>query len=820
MSYSHYSNPSQKNAYSQVDGNNQEYISNQKDLLLSQKHAKIGIIPEHVIRTPHSDIIQGVRYGLNIPSENGILGRKNLAVDEYHTYNPYYDFLRKKGLLKENFKTRIHTSYVNIDSNARITEPKIVIENEKMLDDNPLSFDTTSTIVGISNSIQNLLRINYPNNNLNKGDRIILSGLAKTSVSIRTIYKSPSGTIKNAVIFTPGSLSIAFICNYDENDTEESNMSFDPNFKIGSGIEYEKLKAYDTTDMVVTISGFDISNIGAPYVGNIPINFLNSPHRMYLTNPDFKLHDGLVVYSNNTLINIPINGIVKKITGFYIKLPIIFSGLQPANNMLLNLTFNHVGGIPINKLNAEFPIDENHLVGYHQVYSTTIDTIDILINKDTYYLDKINTGNTNEISKQKQFGGENIYIAKIIDLISGYSTPSEYKIELPRIIHNVIMTKLVSTIFPNTSKIFKNNQENKNNKLYWQNQDDGDYIYSIEIDPGNYNPDDLEKIIEAKVYDVKRQYSKIVNTSTNYTDRNYMHISIDINTNIIKFKSYKEAILSRPIKSINPEIPKIGDGLPPYTLTILQSSHKLKIGDTVLFTGLISTFGIPENILNTTHIITSIPTVDTYTIIINNFNLNSSRTNTGGGYASKSYVQSSFRLLFNYNDTMGNQLGFRNVGDANSITEFNTEITNADPYQDEVVLYDNNNISIKYIFDESGNKIMLRNNSIKLSGYDYVIMMLREFTNMTNICKNKNIGSCFAKINLTGLPGKLVYDTFVNSTSLLYDPIDLTELNISFYSSDGILYDFNGIDHSFVLEITALEYTPEETGIVSSRTIF
>jgi len=48
------------------------------------------------------------------------------------------------------------------------------------------------------------------------------------------------------------------------------------------------------------------------------------------------------------------------------------------------------------------------------------------------------------------------------------------------------------------------------------------------------------------------------------------------------------------------------------------------------------------------------------------------------------------------------------------------------------------------------------------------------------------------------------------------DPLPvLEELDISFYSPDGTIYDFNGLDHAFMLEVTTLTKTPVETGISS-----
>jgi hypothetical protein len=617
MSHPSFYRSKQKTAYSHVGSNtelddNHEYVKNQSDLLQSQQQQSIGNIPSNIARVQHSDIIQSARYGI---SAQETLHGSNIYADKYHPYNPYYDWLYTKGLLKENFKTRINTTYINVDSSSRTISPKMITINDTKLGNNPLSYDNESIEVGIMTSTQHLLRISYPNHTLRKNDRITLTGLEKTTIQIKTIY-SVNGITKTAVIFTPGSSSVIFVCNYDEDDTE-SPMSFNPNFKIGEEILHDTLRVHDMSDVLVSISGFDISSIGTPYIGNVPINFLNSTHVMYLTNPDYSIQNGEIVYSSDDIINKPNdNGYVTKITGFYIKLSTPFSGDVPERSSTLTLTFNHFGGYPINKLNAEFPIDKNHLIGYHQIYSVGVDYVTVAIEKNTYY-------------ENSNFGGDDIYISQVTSLKNGYTESNNYKIELPKMIHNVVIAKLISTAFPNTSKIFRNNKNDSNNKLYWQNHDDGDYVYNIEINPGNYSHTSLSRLIETKINSVPKRYAKGATTNTTYTNMNFMTVNIDDETDIVTFKSFNEVILTKPIQSISPEISDTNDGIPPYIVTILHVSHGLKEGDTVLFSGMISTMGIPESVLNSYHIIASVPTDDTYTILINNFNLSSeSRINT------------------------------------------------------------------------------------------------------------------------------------------------------------------------------------------------
>src|SRR5690606_5186853 len=91
------------------------------------------------------------------------------------------------------------------------------------------------------------------------------------------------GITHDAIIFTPNKNYITFICNYDDG-SDISPMSFNTAFSVGNGISYDLLKKYDTSDMYVSLNGF-VGDNNTDYIGNIPINFLNSTHRVWLTNP-------------------------------------------------------------------------------------------------------------------------------------------------------------------------------------------------------------------------------------------------------------------------------------------------------------------------------------------------------------------------------------------------------------------------------------------------------------------------------------------------------------------------------------------------------
>ncbi len=230
---------------------------------------------------------------------------------------------------------------------------------------------------------RNLLAIKYPNHNIKKNARITLSGLEQPEFVINTISQFKiDDTITEVVnvVFEEGSSYVTFICDSD------NIGSFDPMFKLSNeGIIYSDLEKYDTSDMFVTISGFTVTLNGLNYFGNVPINFLNSTHRIYFTTSE----------KVNSLINLPddINNpytsAVLKITGFYIKLSTPFFGSGPDQSYVVKLIFNYIGGMSVNRMNAEFPIDTNHATGYHKVHSVTKDTIFLQIPKKPYYVDNV-----------------------------------------------------------------------------------------------------------------------------------------------------------------------------------------------------------------------------------------------------------------------------------------------------------------------------------------------------------------------------------------------------------------------------------------------
>ena len=147
-----------------------------------------------------------------------------------------------------------------------------------------------------------------------------------------------------------------------------------------------------------------------------------------------------------------------------------------------------------------------------------------------------------------------------MDNVIGYPNPNSYRIYLKNPMSNVISVKMESTEFTNTSFIISDS----NNKIYWQNELDGDYVYNVTLDKGYYYYDTLAAEIQNKMGKVNRVYD-----AEGVTHK----VIANINTDIQEFtlQSYNETILYNPVStSENSRV-----------ITISHNNHGFSTGDTV-----------------------------------------------------------------------------------------------------------------------------------------------------------------------------------------------------------------------------------------------
>jgi hypothetical protein len=764
---------------------NNDYLENQLRVL-NNNNNRLPSKKNKPARNIFNDIYKKDTVSLIANQTNPL---DNNAMD--NRYNPYHGFLHDRGLLNTDANIRYNINYLNIDSLYRNKISYIDKGQTYFLQKDPLTF--------IKNS--DIMTIHHENHTFNVDDRITLFGLNRKEVIlningniIKDTFSSTTGysstTISGPIFeLTNGSkyLKINYTHFLPVTATFNSNIS-----------QYESETFYDTFDisnLFVEIDGLQGNQIAiqnTPYFDNIPINRINNIHKILLTDPSTP---GSIVMPNVFYIELSYN--YTSPSGTFI-IP------NPTYN--IKLIFYYIAGIPIPYINADLPINDKRYQGFHIITDITQNTYSIKLLKNSAGIIDPITNNTINV------GGSLITVTYVNDIILGDKQPNSYVIKLNRSFSNIVSARLVSSEFPVSEKMIKSTG-NANNKFYWQNLDDGDHLYSIELDDGNYRSTDLSTAIENTMYNVSRINFDIDNTqsttgykqeSPSYSNHNVVRITFNTVTDLFTIKCYREVVLYKPFIDIIPNI-NIDSSLDPtseviYNITISHPRHFLNVGDKILLSNSVSHLGIPTDLLNNTHVITTVIDNNTYIIQLPRVNLSSNRTFTEGGVAVSIFTPNIFRLRFDFADSIGGILGFRNSGESTSITEYSSVINNSDTYINEQAI------------DDSGNTIILKNNAIDLSGHEYLLMWCKQFEIIENT--SQVAPNAFAKIVLSGDPGTLTFNSFVQTNKIFYEPIlNLSELDVEFYTPDGFLYDFNGMNHSYTIELITMEEMPEETNI-------
>ena len=623
----------------------------------------------------------------------------------YDTSNKEKVILRKQNEQQEKH-TQYRVSRVNIDSRYRNIETKNILDDSIMyLNDNPLILQPNSNIVRIINN----------NHGYQREDKIVLQGVQSYFTNLR-----------NGLTFINQSNYIR-INHINHNQVSTANT--------------------DITNQYIVISGVIGNSIKNTSLQNIPINEINKKHQIYFkrTNSD-----------------------IPNANFYYIKIDTVADSDFDYNLTDINVYFLQLAGIPLNELNANYPVSINQLNGYHIVTN--------IVDKNTF---EITTSSPSNTISNIYVGGDRCWVARVNDFIEGYPNNNYYKISLKKTFYNVKKIKLISSEFPNTERVIKNYPDSKkNNTLYWQLSDDGNQIYSIEITPGNYTISTLKEEIETKMSKIERQ--TLIFLNSNIPNKNYYYkyniipeVSIKSETDVFSLKIYENIIIQKPFTVINSIAT---DGF--QRVRVFHPNHKLTPNDIIIIENAASTDNVPSEILNSTHIIEVVLDKDNYQIKLPQYNTLESEVTNGGSAVSIKYLI-KFRLLFDKSNTIGRVLGFNKVGEANSISAFNKEITNNSPYENSL--------------------IFPQNNIINLSGDNYILMSSPLFKETYS---SGPIDDVFAKLLLASDPGTIMYNQFVQLGEDFNIPINsLSEFEVSFYDPMGELFYFNNIEHSYTLEI-------------------
>jgi len=641
-------------------------------------------------------------------------------------------------------------SLINVDSAYRDKNPKnIYSASVKYLPNNPLSFEQNSSII----------TVNYPNHGFNQGDSIIIQNVTPINFVI-------SG---NIYLF------------------QNSPYLY---LKIPHTVTLQYLTLFNTLQLQIE-SVSSLNNSNTYFYSNIPLNSILGVFDIYLPSvvnktseisqqilDFFNVSSATDLDSSILLIALPFSYFsnesqIYEITDFY------------------KITYLDIYGIPVNAINADYPINYQKLQGFQDVNS--------VINKNSFTIKTsfncIHTGTS---------GGSKVQMMKVLNTIEGYPDANNYTLRLKKNFNNVVKVELISSEFTFVDYLIKSTGPNKNNSIYWKHLDDGNTIYKTTINEGNYDGTNLMAAITGAMNLVPRITSTVENPVFNNFAINYNSF-----TQEIIFTGFKTDNLPNSLKA---DIVVISDANW-FRVTIKHPNNLVQVGDSIIIANSTDLGVISRLNINKTVIVYEVfKEISSYSVLIGPVNqitksadLLTTLTDDGGGAVQ---VTSAARisLLFSYSDTVGGVLGFKNVGFSNAITPFKTSISNFDSYQ-----YDTNLNSV-------GN-VVTSSQLLNLTGSsNYLLLYINNWELVTN---TSNLGACFAKILLSGQPGDVLYNTYINYPLEFDIPLSsLSELQIKITYPDGTLPDFRNIDHSFTLRITELINYQRNSGLDSKQTSF
>jgi hypothetical protein len=640
-------------------------------------------------------------------------------------------------------------SYVNIDSRFRNINPLNVVEMEpNYLPSNPLEISPGSFIV----------KLNVNENIYNVGDKIIIQNIQKNPI------------ILNNCIYLINNYNY-YMVNLDNHGIPTTGYKLDNVTKITYSVNVKSFEALDITDRVI---------------GNIPINSILGLHDIYLYNND-------ETFLPNTIKNIIINELnitTEQLISnyFFIKLPFNYINVNQVGtttvftdfyniNKIFEFIFTNIGGIELQYLNSNYPINNQQYNPYQEIVSIGDKYIEFKITLDGTFYEKN--------------GGDKVIIGKVINTIEGYPEANNYTIYLKKTFTDVFSLELVSSEYP-----FVYNNVNTKNKLYWKYLEDGEYIYSISINEGFYYADSLLLILKEKMNKIERVFSTI-------KDIVYTEFDITYNSDSEEFKFYAYKTNLLPYSLTLEQDLSLGSQV--LKLIIKQSNNYVSVGDKITIENSSDIGDISSTLINTSHTIYSINReASTYTVILVT-SLFLENTNLKGDGGAKITIRTPVfvSFLFNYNDTIGDLLGFKYVGQENSITKYNHITSNKDDY------------IIPTIYNSVGT-ISTSENYFNFRGLNnYILMYLNDYENLYT---TNNFNNSFSKILMDGTPGDTLFNTFIGAPLVFDIPLKtLNELKISYLYPDGTSPDFRNKEHSFTLKIVERISRPTRTGLNSMK---
>lgn len=688
---------------------------------------------------------------------------ENVEIDEINKAKKaladFYNGIEEmnKSLRMDTFKL----SLLNIDSANRNKVPKNITEvNRKYLDNNPITLKKGSK----------QLKFYLPNHGFSIGDNITITNV-----------QSNTKTLSNSIYFIDG-LSYMIIKfkdhNIDKNYTNyvnQLNIESEILSKINSTND-KKTRFYGNIPINMTIGLLKILTFN-DLIENQLIN--NIQVKLIIDNFD-EIGNEEDIYRNFIFIKIefPFNISTLDTEDSFINSNIIGSSIFTIP-YVYKISFMNLEGIPLYYINADYPI-----IYQRQQGNQEIDNVE----QDYFYINCKSVSYSNG-----NYGGDKITVSKILRTISGYPNASEFSIDLKKTFNNVSRIEMVSSEIPFIEYTVT---AGLNNKFYWQNFDDGDTIYSISVPSGTYNASNLISKLSAEINLVER-----INSTEEELVYNIFDLEANIFTSEIVFRSFSVNSLPNSITNDTVTI----DTKVYYRLTIKHPNNFVEVKDEIEIINSNGIGVIPKASINGFHTIYEVDKLrQTYSIILAPFNENPNPPDPpgNGGLSLTIKTPTKFRLLLNRSDSIGSLLGFRRVGEENSITNYTSKLSNFDSY------------SYQLNVDTVGNYYNF-NNLFQIDGTTtYWLLYINDYENVIL----DGIDNAFSKILITAVQGEMCFNSFVNNPVTFDVPIpSLSELNIRVTDKYGNNVNFLNYNFSFTLRIYENVSKPKDTELTRTN---
>lgn len=754
-------------------------------------------------------------------------------VDEEDLYNPFIEYDKQRNLI-QNKLIQFYDYYVEINSRNREKDIKINIETEYSLNSNPLQLTKDSSKI----------YLDIDTEELKQNDKIMIQGISVPTYTIQySILDAPNNTLifkegtKYAMIkFNHGLDNLSktgYYCSI-ENLTNPPNNTYIGNIPLTFINSTHKIILSVSEDLVFNdgkqdypaIYSQDRFYIDFPYKyipGTIEEGTINSSMtrnfnlKMFYINsiPIYELNAGYpqTEYQQNMYYNLNVDENNK----YYIDINTKATWLS--DDKTLNIGGNNVKIIKIKNIEYNDAKPNSYTIKLPRSFKNII-RVEIVgsefpnIENNVYKI-KNDEYDSNDFLSQEYFQNNKLYWQNYLDgpgytysieIPPGKYTPETLKetieklvYDLPRVyylkqqysdqdytIHNVMnvdfdVNKNKSTFKMFTEYIFTHAIKGL---FYIHNDKKTRTQYFIKIK----NKKDLPKeqlreqsnplflLIECQDHD------KIVNNTYN---RKSDEDIINGNTfEIVDIENYMN-IPGRLINGVH-EMYKTPNKMYDYVVeNNIDSSNEFNLDN-------LKEIELKPELNPLDYFMIKLPDVD---ILDKYFSEKTEKDNEGGVFIGK--LQLKFRMLFNTNDNIGEMLGFSNIGQDNSITEWGYDINNQQPYKSNTDIDITNDIQTYLNFN----------------GESYINIVCSEFPVFENIIGIDNI---FAKILVTEDFNKVCYNTFINNVKYFLTPInEINSLTFRFYNSRNMLCDFGNVNHSFVIKITTLNASQLRTNISS-----